>query len=289
MKIFKKIKDSIYNPSFYSEQKDLPTRSAFFYLVKLVLIIVLLLTIFTSFKLIPTVLNLTSEKTLNDVANTFPEELTLTLKDGSLSTNVIEPYNIPLKKIDNKGLKPYKNSPDIENLVTIDTKSPFSLELFENSKSVIFLSKNYMLSRKQSSGQITIQPLRSMPDIEISRNKISEWITIIQPYFKFVIPVLLLLYFIIVFIGLTINSLITIVLISLVILCIVKIRKIQLTFNQIYRLGFYAITSVLIIHLVLNIFGFSSVWYVNTIIFLVTFYFNVKSKKEIMIVPPANI
>src|SRR3989344_4178481 len=52
------------------------------------------------------------------VQNTYPDELVITIKDGQLSTNVKEPYSIPLPK----------EFPDIfdQNLITIDTKAQVS-------------------------------------------------------------------------------------------------------------------------------------------------------------------
>lgn len=94
MKIFAKIKDSIYNPEYYKDILQKPFSYSIKYFLFFALIFALVFAIPVSLKLIDGIKNISENSP--QLANYFPEELTIFIKDGKASTNVQEPYFIKI-------------------------------------------------------------------------------------------------------------------------------------------------------------------------------------------------
>ncbi len=276
MKIFKDIKNSVYNPSFYNEKKNEKAKDSVFYFIKLKLIESLLLTIIFSIIVVPAFLLLTSKTSVEKIVNLFPEDLTINIKDGQASTNVTEPYLISNEK----------SSGVHKNMLVIDTKTPFSIELFKNSDTNILLTKDYFVGEKNG-GQITIESLKKIPDVELNRIKITGWVYTAIPYLKFVIPLVLVIYFFAILTANTIGSLIVILIGSFIVWCVMKIKKSKfISFKQMYKLGLHCITTGVILNILLSMIGLGMPWYLSLAVYLTTFFFNVKEEREIVVSNP---
>ena len=93
MEFFKNIKNSIYNPEYYSNLLNKPFSYSLKYFLLFSFIIALLLTVDSSFSALPKIksfLDVAGKKTIQY----YPDELQITIKNGKTSTNVNEPYFI---------------------------------------------------------------------------------------------------------------------------------------------------------------------------------------------------
>lgn len=274
MKIFKDIKNSIYSKSFYEEVKNGQNMPAWMYFIKISLIQTVLLTIIFLLLAVPAINNIFSTNSKNKIVSYFPEELTVKLKAGQISTNVEEPYKIPYTESFKSEMdKDRRDTPKAENFIVIDTVSPFSMDLYYEYSTEILITKDSLIARK-SNGQITIQPLKSFPDGELNRAKIFEWIGLAQPFFKFVIPVTAIFYFTVTLFGLFVANLIFLLIASLVVLLILKLQKKSIPYSTIYRQGLYAITALMIIEVLYSILGLNPGFFVSLVLFEISYFIN---------------
>src|SRR3972149_11286110 len=121
MNFSKKIAKSIYGPEYYSKLLQKPFFYSLKYFYLFIFLIALMgaagLTISTAPK-IKSFFNFVSDKVLNQ----YPQGLEIVVKNGIASSNVEEPYFVPMKDFfENAGTK---------NLIVIDTKDQFFIENF---------------------------------------------------------------------------------------------------------------------------------------------------------------
>src|SRR4030042_4087478 len=160
MEFFKNIKASIYNPDYYRSVINKPFSYSLKYFFLFVLIVALVSMLLLSFTVVPKIkflVNLFSEKILQY----YPDELEITIKGGKASTNVKEPYFIkaPAEWSAVSG----KKDPNVENILAIDTKNPFSVERFEDYKAYCYLAKESLACYDEHK-QIKITLLSDFPE-----------------------------------------------------------------------------------------------------------------------------
>gem|GEM_PF-2508627 len=274
MKLFTTIQDSIYNPAFYQAEKNGSAKKAVAYFCKLKVIQAVIVVIIMALFAIPMVTAVFSQKNIQTLINKFPAELQLTLKNGILSTNVPEPYSIPFQ--------PGKNDvgPHPANFVVIDTKAAFTPDLFEKSDTFILLTKEQLIGKKEN-GQITIQPLESFPDAVIDRTQLTKWSTDILSFFTptmifFIVLAILIIGILLNFIVLSASHLFLNLIASFVVWVILKIQKTPFEFGQVYKLGLYAVTSIVILHVLSVLVGFPALSSISLIVLFTVLYVNIQ-------------
>ncbi|MFA6294833.1 MAG: DUF1189 family protein [Candidatus Paceibacterota bacterium] len=283
MTIFKTIKDSVYNPAFYVEQKSTSLGKAFKYFFKLILLVTIITAIVACFQVIPIISNVFSQETFDILTNAFPQELKITFQDGQVSTNVQEPYYIPLPEVlSNKFSNKTEEEIIPENILVIDTKSSLTPELFDDNKTFAFLTRDYLVYPDNNKGKLSVQSLKSVPNMVLDKVKFGEEISKIQPYIKLVIPFIIVGFFAGLFFIYTIVNLLTITIGSFIFWIINKVRKIDVTYRQAFKLGLYAITLAIIIDVVLGIiFGVNIPWYIYLLISLISMFVNTEKKVNV--------
>ncbi len=274
------IKSSVYNPAFYAEKRTAAGGKAFSYFMKISTIKVLIWTIFLSFYVVPLVSGIFSQKGMETIVGSFPSDLQITIKGGQLSTNVVEPYYIPLPTDLSTSANSKTSSHQPKNLAVIDTKATSPLDSFAQYDTSILVTKDYLISQK-STGQVTVQKLSSLPDTVINQAKISDWITKLHPFLLIFIPLMIIGIIIGAFIFTVIGNLIFLLIYSLVVWLVQKIRKTGMTYGQSYKLGFYAITLPLALDLVFGLCSFYLPWYVDAVVFLVVIFVNIRGIKAV--------
>jgi len=274
MSFFKTIKDSIYNPEFYSANANVSAKKAFGYFFKLILISALILTIIYGIIYIPKVAFFLSPSNVESMIKMYPQDLAVTIKDGHASTNVKEPYIVAFPALPKSSASVASAQP--KNLVVIDTVDDFSMDAFAKADTAIMLTKDYLISRRDSTGQISVQKLQSMPNVVIDRAKISDWAGKIQPYLFIFIPLMMIGMYIGLFVALTASNLFFLLIISLIGMLIAAIRKMPLKYGQTYKLGLYLITSVILVDIIFAIFSIHIAWYISILIYILVFINNIK-------------
>ncbi len=274
MKNFIKIiKSSVYDPGFYKSIESQSTWSAFNYFIKLNIIVALVISMFLSITIIPIFVVVTSPSNMNRVIDFFPSELEIQIKDGKAISNVSGPYVIPIKSKTGDQTRSIINQ---KNLVTIDTTNEFNLDKFKSSDSMVYLSQDYFVFQ-ENGGQIRIQPLKGIGNFSISKYIITSWVNDIVPFARSLIPLAVVCLIVMFFCFMFIRNLLFIVLASLIILLVEKIRKVKIDFSSIFKKSLHLITAIILLNLVLFVFHFGSIWLVNLVLFIWLYYSNTKA------------
>lgn len=281
MNIFIEIKDSVYNPTYYqSVISDRSFRSSMKYLAKVILLISLVMTLIFIVS-IPIFSKTIKEGITSGIAS-YPDDLVLSIKGGTASINKPEPYmmRLPQAWIDSQSTK----SPKIENFVTINTKDPFNSNTFYSYNSLVLITKNEIVNRKDSNGSIQITPLSKVSNIDITKvfllGKQTQLLKIL-PILYVVLPILL---YIVSFIGIFIGTMFMVLIYALVILIVAKIKKLDLSYKKSYQVGMHLVTLLLFIGLLSTFIGFPNSFLLKIILIGLLAYanFNEMSKPEVI-------
>src|SRR3989344_3778063 len=144
MNIFKLIAKSVYGPDLYLSLKDKKFGFSLAYFFKFILLLSLLVAIVTGIIIGPKI-NDFIQRFGTRMVEYYPDELEITIKDGKTSTNVNEPYYLPIPDefigaLESEAVVYGINQTEIENLLVIDTKQTFSVESFEQYKTLALLT-----------------------------------------------------------------------------------------------------------------------------------------------------
>lgn len=235
--------NSIYGPKFYKEvpQKGLGRAFGYYF------ILALILTVATTLSLIMPVSNGVKEftdKMVPQIVSKYPADLQVTVKNGTVSTNVKEPYFVPFP--------PGQKTGELENLLVIDTKTPFSDEAFEKYKTVAVLTKDSVYFKDEQKGEIRGNSLKELEDFTLNKQVIAGFMQNISPYFVYITPVLLFF----IFLGLYIAyafGLIQVAIIAFLLFLILKIVKPIMSYKDAMKLSLFGITFGLLLEALLSI------------------------------------
>lgn len=280
-----KIKNNIWNHTYYEEILVKPLSASVKYYAKMALWLTLIYTAFVAVVFLPEFIT-TAKRVVTGFASAYPAELKVHLNNGQASVNLPEPLIISLSANEKalfKSVEKKLGSP--ENLIVIDTRTNFDLAEFTNYRALFVLKKD-ALAGIGSSGQIQVSKLPagnviiSGTDVKNVANKIQSVILVIAPLGVLVIYFLGVLFFIF-----TIGYLILVALFAWLLL---YLAKRDLTFKQSLGLTLHACTFALLV----NFFIF--VLYPSLSInfpFLVTFtlliiYLNLIRKPKMAVVMP---
>lgn len=239
MNFLKNIQDSIYSPKFYTTLLTKSFKESIGYF----LLLILLLTVLNVITLIPTLL-LDTPKVLNSFAeniiNCFPKDLEFTITNGKASANISEPYFISSCEGDKK-----------EKVAVIDTKTPFSLDKFNEYKVAAWITKDSIVYKK-GSYETRTYTFNKVKDFKLNREVLNSYFKMASPYLKFVGPILLILSFIGIFLSYDFR-LIYLLFLASIIWLFGKIFKQTMGYGQAYKVGLHAITLGLIVDSLVNL------------------------------------
>jgi len=260
MNIFVKIKNTIYNPSYYSEVISKPFSYSLKYLLVFALLFGLVFTIVASFKAFPVIGNLVANAP--KIAEFFPQELTITIKDGKASTNVQEPYYIKLPEVMNND-----KQKSVENILVIDTKNKFDLQTFFSYKTTILLTSDSLVSL-DSNGKVSIAPISSIKEFVLNRGTIVDIVEKIRPAMPVIGFFVALGIFFVGFMSVVLKM-VYLLFGALLIWVVAKIKGLNIGYKGSYKVGMQLITAPVIIVSLLSLisFGFMFLFSILLIIF----------------------
>jgi hypothetical protein len=125
------------------------------------------------------------------LVNVYPEELVVTINNGQVSTNVQEPYFIPVSRLEPIG-EAFKQrvlgsqESDVQNLLVIDTEA--TAEDITSYNTLILLTWD-AVSFINDSGNIETMSLKKVENITINQETINKSIESITPLFAYITPV----------------------------------------------------------------------------------------------------
>lgn len=285
MKIFTEIKNSIGNKEYY---RALPTNetlgSSIKYLAKICLLASLLAVIV--FMVGIPVMTKTFKGAMSEAVANFPDDLVVTIQNGTASVNRPEPYIVPLSLTAQiKALK--DGSINHENIVVIDTTKQFSVDQFNAFSTNVWVTKTELAVAKESTGEIRIIPLSKFGDHEITKPWILKIESLIIKYLPLIFIVLAVMFYIGLFISLFVGNIIGLFIYAFVIWLMAKIKKVELSYKNSYKIGAHAITLLLALKM-LSMIGFLSFldnFILKLIILIAVVYINFFSTPKISVKP----
>jgi hypothetical protein len=282
---FKNLSNSIYNPEFYKNLKNQPTKASLRYYFSFVTYISILSAIFISVFILPKLWFLTSKDTVINAINQFPADLEVAVKNGIATSNAKEPYVVNLdqefQKIFGKDLKNAdtisKNGPGV---LIIDTKDTYSLDSFKEYPNFTLLTKDSLVSKNESQGKTTINNLKGVPDLTINKTTLLSWESSLRPYVWIITPMFILGAFLV---NMFIYCLYLLILFvtALLILLMAKLMKVEANYAYSYRISLHAVTLSIIFEAILMVFGFPIPRFVPTLILIIVVYFNLNGIRKI--------
>ncbi len=246
MLLLKKIKNSIYNPSFYTGVLNAPAGSSFKYFFVLIIYLALFLTIVFSFIAIPVMIR-SAKLIITQVTESYPAGLEISFASGTAMINRSGTVAIPFPA-DNGGiLDAIKKQSRLDNLVVIDTLTPFSTEHFFRQKTLLLLSKDSFVSLTTKNGSQTIQisPLEPSLHQTITKNDLVSLSSTLLRLFKYLAPLLVLMIFLLSFIVYA-SLLLPLFIVAFGIWIIYLARRERIGFWKAYQLGLHASTLYII-------------------------------------------
>ena len=251
MNIFTKIKNSIYNPEYYKEVLQKPFSYSLKYFVLFSLLFALVFAIVFTIKFVP-VGKMLSDKA-PELANYFPQELTVTIKDGKASTNVQEPYYIKMpenfKSSSNYQTNTYYNG--LDNIIVINTKDKFDLDTFNSYKTLMLLTSNSMVYLNKDK-QIAINSLSGAENLTLNREKIVAFINMVKPFFVYIYPFVFVGGYLVGLIVVS-NKLIYLLFGALLIWVVAKIKGLKIGYKKSYQFGMHLVTFAVIVTSLLSL------------------------------------
>lgn len=243
MGFFNKIKSSVFDPDFYSKIKHQSLASALKYFFLFILLLSTVNIVIIAYELgvkIPGEIKLS----VNNAVSSFPPDLEVSLDDGQVTTNAPEPYFIPFPEMDKE-----TGYSGLNNILVIDTKTPFTSAQFDQYKTIAWLTKDSLFYQNREFDQRSLD-LSKFDDISINKAFVRDLVNKITPWLNYLGPVLILFTFIGMFIGFSF-SLIYFLFLAVLIFFLSSIFKWGLNYSASYKTAIYASTLAFILDLIL--------------------------------------
>lgn len=270
------IQKSIYGPDFYRELLSAPLSRSFKYFTNFVLFFAVVLTILTSIPIVPVIPSLLRDGA-RGIVEYIPVDLEIRIVKGVVETTVNEPYFLPHPSV----LYRENAKPHTRYLFVIDTKTPFSPEVFASSSATMWIGRDF-IAYTDRYGLVSHQKIDARINAVINRAAVERFVTDMRKYFVYIPPFLVGLFFI----GFFLFGYIQIVYLLFAALCIWLLLfalGIRTSYGGAYRVGVHAITLPLMFQGILILFGLqqAKIPFLFTIILLAVVYFNFQNARRL--------
>lgn len=243
MGFLKTLQSSIYNPEFYAGIQKQSLTSGLKYFFFLILILAGINTLVLSYELgikIPGEVR----NFINQGVNSLPADLEVDIDEGQVTTNATEPFFVPFPQFDGD-----IDRGNLNNILVIDTKTPFSSSQFNQYKTLFWLTRDSLFYQNRDFDQRSID-LSRVENIKINRAFIESLVEKINPWLNFVGPLLILMVFVGLFSGLSFK-LVYFLFLAVLIYFLSAIFKWGLNYSASYKSAIYASTLSLFVDLIL--------------------------------------
>lgn len=275
------IKQSIYGPEYYKALIGKPFAYSWKYYSAFALLIATVLTIIASIPLVPGVIHVTRQFPPKFFAY-YPDELEIRFDKGAVSTNVPEPYILPVPE---EFARLFATKEGVLSLAVIDTQTPFSLEKFDEWKTIAWLGRE-QIAIKDDRGSVRIETFAPEMSFTVNEGRLRLLETYLAPFYPFAAPLIVILVFVGFLLWLGVYF-IYLILGALFIFILGRIMKHNWTYGASYRMGLHAMTLPLLLDLVLTplTLSLSRLPFLFTAILLAVIYANWKDTPPLQPTP----
>jgi len=281
------LKKSLSSPGYYVDILSARFSFSLKYLFALLFFISLIQGIVFSIAFIPTVPKIPGyiEESKQIIKNLYPPGLTVTVNNGSLRTNVDEPYYIPF---------PSRFNIKDMSLVAIDTKA--SVDSFKKYNAAFLVTKNALAyPDSDTKGSYKVYPFSDIKGFFIiNREAYERVINAVIPYFKYypLATAAIFIFFLMIvpvfgsLFALS-GTLFYLLVLTLVTHVIAKFMKLGLSYSQVFRLSIHGLTFSLLFNMLKSLMGIT-IPYTYTapfIIWMIIVFTQLKKHHEASISP----
>ncbi|PIS08754.1 hypothetical protein COT75_04705 [Candidatus Beckwithbacteria bacterium CG10_big_fil_rev_8_21_14_0_10_34_10] len=246
-------RNSAFKPKYYADILKTPFSFSVKYFVFLFLFLSFITVLSISYPLI-TDFKPALEKFKNDAPKLYPTELVLDIKNGLVSTNVLEPYFIPLEpSLFPEEIKMGLEKQPIQNILVIDTSVPASE--IKKYQTVALLTRD-SLAILGDNNEIRIQTLEEIKEFHLDKEIVKTGWGMIVPYFKYIIPGIIIVLIIFVPLFTLIGKFFFLMFFSLITLITARLfSNKEVNYSKAIQLNLHAITLPIIIVSLFQAFG----------------------------------
>ncbi len=264
------IQKSIFSPEYYRELLERPSSYSWKYYWSFTMLLSVFMTIASTIPLVPLVNNALNDLTKNVVAY-YPNELVVHIDKGEASTNVSEPYYLTMPNVMREHVA---TTTDLLYLGVIDTHAQVSVEQFRAYKAAFWISKEYLVA-DDGSGGIRFTKYGPLLTYTLNKQAVQNMLNSVEPFFKFIPPILVLIIFIAMLLSFTLN-LLYLLFGALLVMLMGKLMKQNWSYGTAYRLCLHATTLPLIVGLAFSLLpiGGGNIPFFSTVLLLVVVYAN---------------
>ena len=227
------IRRSFTDPGYYRELTKVPFSFSLKFFFAYFFLYALVATTIIAKNIIPQ-LDTFTKAIATGVDRLYPPELVITIKKGEITTNVSEPYAIPVSALGS--LFGDETPDDTKNLLVIDTKG--TVDSFADYKTVALLTKRTLIARGEDSNW-RVYPLSNVSDITIDQTLVGRLSQKVKPLLSMVIPLAIFAIFGGIVISMPAVTLLYLLVIALVVVAIARLLKKTLTYRKAYQLGMH--------------------------------------------------
>lgn len=270
---FKTIITSFYSSELYKKAKDESSKQGVKFIIKLSVFLGLV------FGIIGLVVFLTFSATLKKLATNFvdksyPNELIVTVKDGTLTSNITEPIFIPLPTGEEKVKAP-------KNLTALVPNEKAEVSVLDKYDTVSAITSNgvVFLENGVNSGQVKTYTYQKTNQV-FTKNFVLEKSAQILKIIATVAAVGIIPMLVLVFLMISFGNLLALFLIALLIYLVMKLRKIAISYKESYRMGIYTLGPLLILQILTCSFHFIGILFSSVVVLVIILIATRKWGKE---------
>jgi hypothetical protein len=269
-------KRSVTDPLYYNDILKTDFWFSLRYLFVLLFFIALILTVkfaISVASVLPKVDTFT-QKGVVILREAYPDDLSLTIMNGKLYTNVEEPYYIDsLPEIGN-----VMKDTVYDHFITIDTQG--ILDEYIQYKTLILVTQDGVIYPSRSRSKSYTQPQvfffsQIKQNGTLNKRAYNEIVNRVEPYVRYIKPALIVTLFIgIILLPFLISSflvlgkLIQLLLLTIIIFVIARLMKVGLRYSQLYRLGIHGLTASIVAVAVMDGFAIQHRYIYTALFFL---------------------
>ncbi len=240
---------TFYNPSFYTEARNERLRKPVLLTCFVALLYTLVYSALFAISLLPKAQTFLETDFVNRY---YPEGLEVYIQDGRASSNVEEPYFIPLPQALRSG------ESDITNLVVINTAGTITLEQVASYDAFAVLDSSTLFI-VQSKSETRAYSLAEVRTLTVTKDMLQNVVAQIMPW---LIPLSLIFAGIAIVgmvLSLTTVQLLLALVVGVIAYVVARVRRAPATYGQAYKLAVYSLIPVFIFNLFLLLAGMGTV------------------------------
>ncbi len=249
------LKKSFTSASYYKDVIKAPFGFSLKYFLFFSFLLSLIVTVVISL-LILVPLNQFLKRFPKILVKVYPAELEIKINNGMVSTNVQEPYVIPLERVSSTldQLKDVKgvSSDKMQNILVIDTNA--SVEDLQKYHTYALLTKQY-LSYYKDDGRIETFSLKKIDNLTINKSLVTNLINKLVPFLNYLALFLIPLIFFGTFAFFTLGQFIYLLFTALLLFIVGKLISYKISYWKAFQIDLHLATIVIPLFLLASILG----------------------------------